>query len=295
MARPGYSSLVKKGGDIEKRASLAHLPIFLWQDGWDRNAVYSEVERSVVAEMARKTNTMALDLKKDFIYMSNQGSYRFSKRVAEQCAVYVRRAFLQKSFNSHVARLSPKWQKEKEKLMEKFPTLAKDKAHAGVLYGNMAKAIQAFRTNIRSEGETKHTGYVVGIPMTLGALDPVLPGKKAKSNAKFFLKNRSAAKDRGKSKRKKVFLSDKLSWFEHGSERKGRSGQPERRIYSMAINEFLVTMGFIVGEKVLTRGTKKAKTTKNSKAVRVIKEEVFDRQNMLRDIVEKRNKLKLKK
>ena len=141
MARPGYSSLVKKGGEIEKRASLAHLPVFLWQDGWDKNAVYSEVERSVVAEMARKTNTMALNLKKDFIYMSEQGSYRFSKRVAEQCAVYVRRAFLQKSFNSHVARLSPRWQKEKEKLTCKVCGI-EDTVHDEHSYYNWMRCAQ---------------------------------------------------------------------------------------------------------------------------------------------------------
>jgi hypothetical protein len=274
----GYYSSGKKG-EFERRASLAHAPIFLWQDGWDKNKLYTQVRNEIIVNMAKATNTLALDIKKDFIYASQDGaSYRFSQRVAEQCAIYVRQAFLQRKYEGGKAALSKDWQRRKKKLMGKFPHAAKKQDHMGVLYGNMARAIQAFRTNIRSAGEKNHTGYVVGIPMTLGAID-LTPGPDGRvKKAKLFLKNSKITKNKTKAKSRKVLLHDKLSWFEHG-----KKDQPARRIYSEAVKGFLKEMGFIPndGPDVVTRpGTHKTRTRKGSRAEELTEDMI--REKMLR-------------
>lgn len=271
----GYYSLNKKG-EYERSARLAHASIFLWQDGWERNKLYSQASRQIIMDLAQKTKTMVLDVKKDFIYASNNGNFRFSRRVAEQCAVYVRQSFFSRRFESKVTSLSRRWVQKKKKLMDKFPTAAKKPEHVGVLYGNMAKGIRAFRTNIRSEGEQKHTGYVVGIPVNVFSNDPVDVDDKRKL-AKFFLKSNKQVKNKAKSKSKRVSLHSKLSWLEYGSARKKGMGQPARPLYSIAVKAYLQEAGFIVSGspiEITKPGTKKSKVKKGSEAETLLKEDV---------------------
>ena len=213
-----YYSLNKKG-EYEKSAKLAHASVFLWQDGWEKNKLFSQASRQILMDLAEKTKTMVLDVKKDFIYSNDGVNFRFSRRVAEQCSVYVRQAFLSRRFENQVSPLSKTWVAKKKKLIDKFNSPAKKPEHIGVLYGNMARAITYFRTNMRAEGETKHTGYVVGIRLNEYSTDPV-EGEDKRKYAKFFLRSDKQTKNKSKSKTKKVSLHSKLSWLEYGSARK---------------------------------------------------------------------------
>ena len=270
-----YYSLNKEGKS-EKSAKLAHASVFLWQDGWDKNKLFAQASRQILLDLAKKTNTMVLDIKKDFIYSNGGINFRFSRRVAEQCSVYVRQAFLSRRFENAVPGLSKRWIAKKQKLIAKFKTVASKPEHIGVLYGNMAKAITYFRTNMRAEGETKHTGYVVGIRLNEYSQDPV-EGEDRRKYAKFFLRSDRQTKNRKKSTTKKVSLHSKLSWLEYGSSRKKGAGQKPRPIYSIAVKAYLEEAGFIVPggpTEVTKKGTHKSTLKKGGKAERDLNEDV---------------------
>ncbi len=276
MGYEGYVSLIK-GGTYVRRASLVHMPLFLWGDDYGRDRIFSQANQEVLGKLAKLTGTSRIKAS-DFIYKNGSfqsASYRFSKNVADQCAAFVRMGFLKRTYEGEVARLYKRTVRKKKKSISLLGNLltAKDPEHIGVLFGSTVKAIQSFRTNMRDEtGETKHTGYVVGIPHNLYSMDK-RPEDKDKGSKISFTKFNKSFLGKKLVKSEKVYLSDKLSWLEHGSWK-----QQPRRIFSIAIADYLKVAGFEIGNGIFSfdssspvapakgkkssGGGKKTKTTK---------------------------------
>ena len=108
------------------------------------------------------TGKAAKRAKDNFLYVANEEVVRFSKNLAEECAAFVRLRILAGAYDDQVPRLSDSWLKRKAELGY-IP-------HVGTATLEMASSISAFRTNTRSSGDTKHTGYVVGIRQTAGGM-----------------------------------------------------------------------------------------------------------------------------
>ena len=271
MGYEGYVSLVSKGQYV-RRANLVHIPLFLWGDNYGRDKIFSQANSEILSKLSKLTGTAKIK-STDFIY-KNGDSYRFSKNVAQQCAAFVRQSFLQRRYEAKVSSLRPRTIKKKKKAKDllKGAMLAKDGKHVGVFFGETAKAIQAFRTNMRDEtGETKHTGYVVGIPHHLESKSK--PVKNKRDNAKLsFRKFSKEYLGKKLVKSETVYLADKLAWLEHGTKR-----QQARRLYSIAIVDYLKEAGFEVGTSYfstaasLKPGTHKAKVKRGSKAEKNVK------------------------
>lgn len=245
----GYVSLVK-GGTYERRASLVHVPLFLWGDSYGRDKVFAQANREILAKLGSMTKTSSLG-KRDFIYANTSywknTSYRFSKNTAEQCAAFVRQAFFKRRYESHedVPELNEATRKMKAKLMKKFPGIlkAEDSRHVGVFFGTMAKSIQAYRTNLRDQtGEKLHTGYVVSIPHNLYSTERMPKDRRKLARLSFKSQKSMDRAKKNKSSERKVYLHDKLSWLEHGTKR-----QKQRKVYSVAITDYLKLAGFIPG------------------------------------------------
>ena len=271
----GYVSLVK-GGTYERRAGLVHIPLFLWGDNYGRDKVFAQANKEILAKLASMTKTSSLT-SKDFIYVhkSIEGtSYRFSKNVAEQCAVFVRQAFFHRRYESHedVPELNPATRKLKAKLIKKFPGIiqAKDSRHVGILFGSMAKSIQAYRTNLReATGEKLHTGFVVSIPHNLFSTDRMPKDRRKLARLSFRSEKRMKKAMKNQESAKKVYLHDKLSWLEHGTKK-----QKARRVYSVAITDYLKLAGFIPGSSffsLMQPGVHKVAVKSGSKAEKAVK------------------------
>ena len=299
MSYEGYVNSVK-GGGYERRAGLVHIPLFLWGDDYGRDKIFSQVNAAVLAQLAKSTGTAQIKAS-DFIYKNtalSSASYRFSKNVAQQCASFVRMAFFERRYESAVTGLRSRTVKKKKKAISLLGSLikAKDGKHVGVLFGTMANSIQAFRTNMRDEtGETKHTGYVVGIPHNFYTTKKEPENKRKisklsfkKFDADYLKKNKKLAKT------EKVYLSDKLAWLEHGTSR-----QSERRIYSMAIADFLKIAGFESGESfhnLATKpGTHKTKVKSSGKAKKEAKAVEMSAIDIIRKAAELELGIKIRK
>lgn len=287
MSYEGYVTLVK-GGNYVQTAKLVHLPIFMMGDTAKRDKVFTNVNKAVLEDLAKKTGTKTLK-GTDYIYRTNdygKATYRFNVNVAQQCAAFVRNAFFKRSYESMVPALTPKTKKLKARLLKKLGkknVAYNNPSHIGILFGSMAKNITAFRTNIRSStDETKHVGYVVGIQSNLKINDTPTSDRRKKAEFRFKKFDKAHLKKQGKLPSKKEggedpasYLANRLSWLEFGRSASARSGaQKPRKLYSIAIGEFLKTAGFelenpymdVVAEAKKSGGKPiKAKAKKGSK------------------------------
>ena len=292
MAYEGYVNAVK--GGYERRAALVHIPLFLWGDDYKKfsEKLFSQANADVLGKLAKMTGTPRLKAS-DFVYKyygARGASYRFSKNVAQQCASFVRIAFFEQRYQTNVTGLRERTVKKKKEAIRLLGNLikAKNENHVGVLFGQMANSIQAFRTNMRDEtGETKHTGYVVGIPHNLYTTEKEPENRRKASKLSFKKFDIEHLKKQEKLvKSKRVYLSDKLSWLEHGTKK-----QTRRRIYSMAIADYLKEAGFEFGETYYKVATEpkvhKAKVKSGSKAKKATKEVEKNFMDLLREVADK--------
>jgi len=295
MAKPYSAPLYNKDWKVAgktKTADLVHFDIFAWKDANPKNKIISSMQKNALDELSRKISSeLPKNLKSFWVLKSEEMSYRFSESVAKECSIYIRNALLTDKYGGSVKPLTRDWIKRKHKISGKS---AKSGRHVGVVFGEMARSIDYFRTNQRSAGEKNHTGYVVGIrgDATGAVFDKA--GERVSTKVYESTKKRKN-KDTGVSEvttrifsKKAKFLTkstsfsesssyintaspqNKLAWLEKG--RVGpRSKQVARPVYSMAVKDFLIEYGFEIGEvTVLKSGIKKAGVRKNSKASKIL-------------------------
>lgn len=187
-----------------------------------------EFPQSTVDSVASKA---AKSAKNRMVYILDGEVVRMSKIIAEECAVHIRSAILSGKFDDSVTPLSERWLARKKKLGQS--------SHVGVATLNTVASISAFRTNIRTKGESKHKGYAVGI-------------KKSEYNT--VMSGGSAV-----IRKKAIKPSAKLSFLEFGRKEythtnffgKGVSvkikAQPPRPVFKLAVLDYLKSIGISAG------------------------------------------------
>ena len=245
-------------GGFYARGDVLHATLFYWSDTFDKTKTVSSLNQKTLDQLSKKVGDIIIKKGKDFIYTANvEGSpvYRFNERVAKACAEYVREAIVSNKYASRVPALKETTITKKKVI--KMPVWSKGPRHIGVSTGKMIDEIRHFRTNL--SGETRHTGFVVGIPMSADA--PVHTQGNKKQKSQLFLKNKGRNSYINKGA---IILShDKMFFLERGN-----TYQPKRPIYSLAVNDFLREFGFVVPPvSVTTPSTpKKAAISKAGKA-----------------------------
>lgn len=209
-----------------KSSNLVHCRYFAISPGKEPKKEFPAASLDSAVAAASK------NLKNRFVYLVDGQVVRMSKQIAEECSSYIRTRLFAGAYDDKVSPLSAEWIKKKKRLY--------NQTHVGLATLEMVSSISAFRTNIRTKGETKHKGYAVGIKTSL-------EGRKRYSSGKVFV-DRNAIKP-----------SAKLSMLEFGRKQYDHENlfgkgikitikkQPPRPVVKLAVLDYLNSIGVKAG------------------------------------------------